>query len=125
MTGLTDIFRLMHQLIALQSSFSAATYFVIATEFGRANEATWPVNGALITSLIAQPLFARMSDHIGRKVPYVTAVLVYAIANSLSAFGHGWLSYLLTRALCGVGTGGMLGLGTYLPIWNAEYLLNT
>lgn len=114
--GHIDDFYLANQLIALQSSFSAATYLAIATQFGRANEATWPVNGSLITSLMAQPLFASMSDHIGRKLPYVLAVITYAISNSLSATGSSWRWYIGTRTVCGIGTGGMLGLGKHVHL---------
>ncbi|CZT23860.1 uncharacterized protein RCC_09575 [Ramularia collo-cygni] len=110
--ALISALMLCNFLISLQSSSSAATYFTIAAEFGRANEATWPVNGTLIASLMAQPLFARMSDHLGRRAPYVTAVVIFAITNALSALGSGWPWYLTIRTLCGVGSGGMLGLGS-------------
>lgn len=103
--------------MALQASSSAATYYPIATVFGQANVATWPVNCSLLASLIAQPLFARISDHVGRRIPFVTAVLVFIVANTLSVVGKSWTWYMFTRGVNGIGAGGMVGLGNVIIPW--------
>jgi MFS family permease len=107
------------QIVALDSSLSASTHVAIATTFSRANVATWPVNSFLVCSLITQPLYARMSDDIGRKLPYASAVATFTFATALTLIGTSWRWLLLTRALCGVGIGGMLAMGEwYKPTWN-------
>jgi len=99
------------QIIALDSSLSVSTHVAIATIFKRANVATWPINVLLVCSLIVQPLFARMSDYVGRRLPYVSAAATFAIASVFCSMGNSWYWFIFARALCGIGIGGMLGLG--------------
>lgn len=79
------------------------------------------MNCFLIASLVSQPLFARISDQVGRRGPYISATLIFTLSNALSATAGDWNWLLLTRGLCGIGVGGMLGLGKYLSpdmVWH-------
>lgn len=65
----------------------------------------------MITSLALQPIYGRTSDHIGRKIPYITASFFFAFGIILCAFSPNWSALVASRALCGVGAAGVSTMG--------------
>jgi MFS family permease len=104
----------MNQLTAVDSSLSAASHVAIASAFNKTNLSAWPVNAFLLTSMSTQPLYARVSDHVGRKAPYLFASTVFAIGMMLSATAPSWSTLIAARATCGIGVGGLMTMGSVI-----------
>ncbi len=56
-------------------------------------------------------LFGLIADRFGRKVPLIVCVLFFTIFTVLSGYAAGYRSFLLMRALYGIGMGGYWGIG--------------
>lgn len=77
----------------------------------------WVATAYLLTSTLAVPIFARLSDMYGRKVFFMSAATLFVAASALcGAAGtlplpiDGMNQLILFRALQGIGAGGIMGL---------------
>ena len=61
--------------------------------------------------MAVQPLYAPISDHLGRKIPYLVASSLFAIGIILSASASTWIGLVAARAFCGLGVGGIATMG--------------
>lgn len=86
----------------------AASLPAIAGEFGRAEQISWIVTAYLIAATIAAPLYGQMGDLFGRKPLLFLALALFISASILSALSDGMVMLMLTRALQGLGGGGMM-----------------
>jgi hypothetical protein len=62
-----------------------------------------------------QPLYARVSDHLGRKIPYLTASILFISGLVVCASTNLWAGLILGRAVSGLGTAGVMTMGTQIP----------
>ncbi|KAL4811853.1 hypothetical protein BDW67DRAFT_179237 [Aspergillus spinulosporus] len=67
---------------AVDSSLSASAHVAVASAFNRTSLSSWPVNAFLLMSTTFQPLYARVSDYLGRRIPYLTASALFLGANA-------------------------------------------
>lgn len=104
------------QSTAVDSSLSASSHVAVASGFNRTNLSSWPVNAFLLTSTTFQPLYARVSDHLGRKIPYLTASTLFLIGLLLSANTTVWEGLILGRAISGLGVAGVMTMGMSLSL---------
>ena len=89
----------------------------VAREFGR----TIPATAFAITlTLMMRPLgafvFGLLGDKFGRRVPLMIDIIFYSVMELLTAFAPNFVSFLVLRALFGVGMGGEWGLGASLAM---------
>ncbi|KAK2627687.1 hypothetical protein QTJ16_002333 [Diplocarpon rosae] len=87
---------------------------VITSYFHRSNSASWLSTAFLLTSTSFQPLFGRLSDTIGRKPPYIFSMMLFLLATVWCALAQSMTSFILARALCGLGAGGMMAMGAII-----------
>ncbi|RDW63728.1 hypothetical protein BP6252_11273 [Coleophoma cylindrospora] len=99
---------------AFDASLSASTHVAVASAFNRTNVSTWPVNVFYITSMTTQPIYARVSDHIGRKIPYLVASATFLFGLVLSANAFSWVTLVIARAICGLGIAGVMAMGSII-----------
>ncbi|KAK8010638.1 hypothetical protein PG990_009603 [Apiospora arundinis] len=76
------------------------------------NQASWLSTAFLLTSTAVQPIVGRLSDTIGRKPPYLFAMAVFTLATVWCALAGSMMSFILARAVCGLGAGGMMSMGS-------------
>ncbi|MEX2102741.1 MAG: MFS transporter, partial [Gaiellaceae bacterium] len=81
--------------------------------------AGWITASALAGSLVGSVVLGRLSDRIGRKQIFQSAILWYALFTALTALSWGPGSLSAFRFLAGIGLGGMLVVD---PSMLAEYL---
>lgn len=62
-----------------------------------------------------QPLYARVSDHLGRKTPYLTASTLFISGLVICANTDLWAGLIFGRAVSGLGTAGVMTMGTQTP----------
>ena len=89
----------------------------VAHDFGR----TIPqVTFAITLTLMMRPLgafiFGWLGDRFGRRVPLMIDIVFYSIIELLTAFAPNFGTFLLLRALFGIGMGGEWGLGASLAM---------
>src|SRR5256884_2864266 len=89
----------------------------IAHNFGRTIE---QVTFAITITLMMRPLgafiFGWLGDRFGRRVPLMIDIVFYSIIELLTAFAPNFATFLLLRALFGIGMGGEWGLGASLAM---------
>lgn len=101
-------------IACFDSTIMASSHPVITSYFGAANSASWLSTAFLLTSTSFQPMVGGLSDALGRKSPYVISTIIFLFATVWCAVAQSMTSFILARALCGLGAGGMLTLGSIL-----------
>src|SRR6266478_153342 len=89
----------------------------VAHDFGR----TIPqVTFAITITLMMRPLgafiFGWLGDRFGRRIPLMIDIVFYSVIELLTAFAPNFGTFLLLRALFGIGMGGEWGLGASLAM---------
>ncbi|KAI1660005.1 MFS general substrate transporter [Daldinia decipiens] len=92
----------------------ASSHPVITSYFRSSNSASWLSTAFLLTSTAFQPVIGRLSDTIGRKPPYLAAIVIFALSTLWCALAQSMTSFILARAACGLGAGGVLGMGNII-----------
>lgn len=64
-------------------------------------------------------LFGLLADWYGRRLPLILNVLFYSLAEVLTGLMHGYASFMVLRALFGIGMGGQWGVGASLAMEKA------
>ncbi|KAH7355062.1 major facilitator superfamily transporter [Rhexocercosporidium sp. MPI-PUGE-AT-0058] len=96
------------------STIMVSSHPVITSYFHSSNSASWLSTAFLLTSTSFQPLFGRLSDTIGRKSPYIFSMGLFLLATIWCALAQSMTSFILARAVCGLGAGGMLSMGAII-----------
>ena len=71
-------------------------------------------SGTLVASAAGGILFGVLADRVGRVRALVLSILTYSVCTALTATAQGVASFLLWRALVGLGLGGEWSAGTVL-----------
>ena len=89
----------------------------VAHDFGRTIE---QVTFAITITLMMRPLgafiFGWLGDRFGRRIPLMIDIVFYSVIELLTAFAPNFATFLLLRALFGIGMGGEWGLGASLAM---------
>ncbi|KAL7950110.1 MFS general substrate transporter [Trichoderma barbatum] len=101
-------------LASFDSTLMASSHPVITSHFKAANSASWLSTAFLLTSTAFQPLLGRLSDAIGRKPLFVASLGIFALATVGCALAGSIESFVAARAVCGLGAGGAITLGSIL-----------
>ena len=96
------------------STIMVSSHPVITSYFHSSNSASWLSTAFLLTSTSFQPLFGRLSDTMGRKPPYIFTMVVFLAATLWCALAQSMMSFIIARALCGLGAGGMMTMGSII-----------
>lgn len=92
----------------------------IGTEFGKSDAA---VALALTLTLAFRPLgaliFGLLADRYGRRVPLMIDLVFFSVVEVLTGLAPSYTSFLVLRALFGIGMGGEWGVGASLAMEKA------
>ncbi|KPM39800.1 hypothetical protein AK830_g6792 [Neonectria ditissima] len=106
--------QLSYFISAFDGTIMASSHPVITSYFHASNSASWLSTAFLLTSTAFQPLLGRLSDAIGRKPLFVGCIGVFALATAWCALARTIESFIVARAFCGLGAGGVLTLGSII-----------
>jgi SHS family lactate transporter-like MFS transporter len=105
-------------------TFDAFDFFVLTfliTDIGKAfNQSRPNVAFTLTLTLAMRPIgaliFGVMADRYGRRLPMTINIIFYAVMSALSGLAPTFTSFLILRALFGIGMGGQWGIGASLVL---------
>ncbi|KAM0431787.1 hypothetical protein ACHAPT_005037 [Fusarium lateritium] len=119
-TSTTRFWFIFSQILAayfiscFDGTIMASSHPVITSYFGASNSASWLSTAFLLTSSAFQPLLGRLSDAVGRKPLFVGCLGVFAVATTWCAVAGSIESFIVGRAFCGLGAGGVMTLGSII-----------
>ncbi|KAI1101085.1 MFS general substrate transporter [Jackrogersella minutella] len=105
---------LTHFVACFDGTIMASSHPVITSYFRSSNSASWLSTAFLLTSTAFQPVIGRLSDTVGRKPPYLATTVIFALATIWCALAQSMTSFIIARAACGLGAGGVLGMGSII-----------
>ena len=92
-------------------------YDTLARQFGVDKKSiVLAVTATLAMRPIGALLFGLLSDRYGRRVPLMLNVLYFSVIEVLCGFAPNYTSFLILRALFGIGMGGEWGVGASLAM---------
>ncbi|KAI1991268.1 hypothetical protein LOZ53_002950 [Ophidiomyces ophidiicola] len=93
------------------STLMASIHPVVTSHFRAANSASWLSTGFLLTCTAFQPVFGRLSDTFGRRPVYLFSIMMFFVTTAWCALAQSIESFIIARAFCGFGAGGVISLG--------------
>ena len=97
-------------LAALDQTIVATALPTIVGELGGLDHLSWVVTAYLLTSTASTPVYGKISDLVGRKVVFQTAIVIFLVGSVLSGVAQNMLQLILFRAVQGLGAGGLISM---------------
>lgn len=89
----------------------------VGKEFGRSIEqVTFAITLTLMMRPVGAFIFGWLGDRFGRRIPLMIDIVFYSVVELGTAFAPNFETFLLLRALFGIGMGGEWGLGASLAM---------
>src|SRR5262249_8993239 len=97
-------------LAALDQVMVATALPTIAASLGDIQNMSWVVTANLLCATAPTPLYGKLSDIHGRRTMMLIAIGIYAAGSLACALAPTMLMLILSRALQGLGGGGLMPL---------------
>ncbi len=97
-------------LAALDQTIVSTALKNIVEEFNGLEHYTWVVTAYLLTATASTPLYGKISDIYGRRIVFQFAIVIFLIGSLLAGASQNMGQLIATRALQGVGAGGLMAL---------------
>ena len=97
-------------LAALDQTIVSTALKTIVIDLHGLKEYTWVVTAYLLTSTASTPLYGKISDLYGRRPVFQFAIVTFLIGSLLAGLSQNMTQLIATRALQGVGAGGLMSL---------------
>lgn len=97
-------------LAALDQSIVGVALPKITSDLGGLDKLSWVVTAYLLTSTAATPLWGKISDLLGRRPMFQTAIVVFLIGSVICGFSPDIEVMIIGRAIQGIGGGGLMSL---------------
>src|SRR5436309_3554908 len=92
----------------------------IAKDFGRADkDIAYSITLTLAFRPVGAFIFGLMADRYGRRIPLMIDLVFYAAVEVATGFARDFRTFLVLRALFGIGMGGEWGVGASLAMEKA------
>ncbi|WP_323746386.1 MFS transporter [Catenulispora pinisilvae] len=101
-------------LAALDQTIVSTALPTIVSDLGGANHISWVVTSYLLASTALTPLWGKLGDQFGRKRVFQTAIIIFLIGSALCGLSQNMGELIASRALQGVGGGGLMVLAMAL-----------
>jgi hypothetical protein len=104
-------------LDALDFFLLTFVFVPVAHDFGRTiPEVTFAITITLMMRPLGAFIFGWLGDRFGRRLPLMIDIVFYSVIELLTAFAPNFATFLLLRAMFGIGMGGEWGLGASLAM---------
>jgi EmrB/QacA subfamily drug resistance transporter len=95
-------------LAALDQTIVATALPTIAGDLHGLSHLSWIVTAYLLASTVSTPLWGKLGDMYGRKTFFQAAIVIFLVGSALSGLAHSIIELIASRALQGLGGGGLL-----------------
>jgi len=86
----------------------------IAHDLHAENTISWAGTSSLVANTCFQMLYGRLSDVFGRKVVFISAILLLCFADLLCSLSKNAIMFYVFRAVAGIGGGGVQNLSNII-----------
>lgn len=97
-------------LAALDQTIVSTALPRIATDLHGLNKISWVATAYLLTSAITTPIYGKISDLLGRKKIFQTAIVIFLVGSVLCGISQTMNELVFARGLQGIGAGGLMSL---------------
>lgn len=97
-------------LAALDGTVVSTAMPTVIAQLGGFEIYSWVFSAFMLTSTVSVPLWGRLSDLYGRKGFYLAAIVLFVTASMLAGQSDSMAMLIATRALQGLGAGGLFTL---------------
>ena len=97
-------------LAALDQSIVGVALPRITSDLGGLDKLSWVVTAYLLTSTAATPLWGKISDLLGRRPIFQSAIVVFLVGSIICALAPNIEVMIAGRAIQGLGGGGLMSL---------------
>jgi EmrB/QacA subfamily drug resistance transporter len=97
-------------LAALDQTILATALPTIVGELGGIEHLSWVITAYLLTATATVPLYGKIGDIYGRKVPFQFSIVVFLIGSVLAGFAQDITQLIVCRGIQGIGAGGLMTL---------------
>lgn len=102
---------LMALLTAMISTSVVSTALpTIVGSLGGQNKLSWVASATLLTMTASTPLWGKLSDILGRKLMFQTALVIFVVASAAAGLSQNIGELIGARAVQGIGVGGLSAL---------------
>lgn len=95
-------------LSALDSTIVATAMPKIVGELGGLSLLSWVFTAYMLTSTISVPLYGKLSDLYGRKLFFVSGIVIFLVGSALAGAAQSMWWLILSRGLQGIGGGAIM-----------------
>ncbi len=95
-------------LASLDQTIVATALPTIAGDLQGLSHLSWIVTAYLLASTASTPLWGKLGDLYGRKTFFQAAIVIFLVGSVLSGLARSMIELILSRALQGIGGGGLL-----------------
>jgi MFS family permease len=97
-------------IMCMDQNGISVTLPTIARDLGAQDTISWAGTSSLIANTMFTVLYGRLSDIFGRKVVYISALVLLCIADLLCGLSQSPAMFYVFRGLAGVAGGGVASL---------------
>lgn len=97
-------------MAALDQTIVSTAITTILQEFGGLDYFVWVFSAYMIASVIATPIFGKLSDMYGRKLFFLLGLIVFLIGSILCGAAQNMMQLIIFRAIQGIGGGALMPL---------------
>jgi EmrB/QacA subfamily drug resistance transporter len=98
-------------LAALEVTVVGTAMPTVIASLGGLNVYSWVFTAYILTSTVTVPVWGRLSDLLGRKTLYTSAIIIFLIGSTLSGMAWNIWVLIIFRAVQGFGAGGIIPIG--------------
>jgi EmrB/QacA subfamily drug resistance transporter len=95
-------------LAMLDNMIVAPALPTIVGDLGGLQHLAWVTTGYILATTIATPIWGKLGDLYGRRITFVSAVVLFLVGSALCGMAHNMAELIGFRALQGLGAGGLI-----------------
>ena len=97
-------------LSALDQTIVGTAIRTIGDDLNGLSQQAWVTTAYLIVSTISTPIYGKLSDIFGRRLLFITAIVIFIVGSILASFSQSMIELAVFRAVQGLGAGGLMSM---------------
>ena len=95
-------------LASLDQTIVSTDMPTIVGQLGGVDHQMWITTAYLLATTIVMPIYGKLGDVVGRRWLFITAIGLFTLASVGCAFADDFWTFVIFRAMQGLGGGGMM-----------------